>query len=234
MGVVAHDGVQFKCTLFLFTKNDGSDVITAQNTKMNKLTKEQVANLKKIGCEFDENSYTSEEIMNWGLKILSANRPDEQHRCNITATPQENNAFFLTVQMFPKSGDDISKLGYVVFTHQDESQMQCLYEFAIWCDEISKISSLVLKKKSPNSTKKYNTTPCRQCAFYYVLPLYEGELKVCSSDWSPTYSSEKVDTRHISISYNEEEETKNVIPQLFLIKKLQGKCQKFNPKQLQE
>ena len=106
---------------------------------MNKLSKEQIENLKKIGCNVDENNYSAEYIMKWGLDILSSSRPDEHHRCYVTTEPQDENRFSLTVHAFQKlDNDNISKQGQVIFNQTNESKMQCLYAFAIWCDEIKK------------------------------------------------------------------------------------------------
>jgi len=100
---------------------------------MKKLTNEQIKTLKQMGCNIDESNYTTDDILLFGLNILSSTKPEEYHRCYYLPESSENGNATLDVIMFPKISGNLLNQGSVVFRYGGKPLIQCLYVFVLWC-----------------------------------------------------------------------------------------------------
>ena len=86
-----------------------------------------------MGCNIDENNYTSDNILLFGLNILNTAKPEEHYRCYYSQESKEDGNATLDVIMFPKINGNLLNQGSVVFRYGGKPLIECLYVFVLWC-----------------------------------------------------------------------------------------------------
>jgi len=78
---------------------------------------------------------------------------------------------------------------------------------------------------------KQETTKCRDCASYHIIPLFEGQLNACCIDSIRAKLSGNIEKEYIKVtflSWNNIVET--MTAELYPIKNMLGHCPNFRPK----
>jgi hypothetical protein len=77
---------------------------------------------------------------------------------------------------------------------------------------------------------KQETTKCRECSGYLLIPLFEGQLNVCQrTRYKDSRSVEKELIKVTFFSWNKKIET--FTADIYPIKNMMGRCPNFNPKE---